>query len=72
MPMTETTLFERVEQRAFDLRMNMGEVCAAANVAHSTWSRAKSRGFIRPRTLARLESVLESFEAQRQAAEGLA
>lgn len=65
--MTETTLFERVESRAFDLRMNMGEICAAAQVAHSTWSRAKSRGFIRPRTLARIESALDSFETARLA-----
>lgn len=64
--MTEPTLFERVETRAFDLRMTMAEICAAAQVAHSTWSRAKGRGFIRPKTLARLESVLESFERQRQ------
>lgn len=60
--MTEQTLFDRVESRAFELRMNMGEICAAASVAHSTWSRAKSRGFIRPKTLARIEAALASFE----------
>ncbi len=65
--MDENTLFKRVEARAFDLRMTMGEVCAAAQVAHSTWSRAKGRGFIRPKTLARLESTLESIERQRAA-----
>jgi hypothetical protein len=47
--------------------MTMGEVCEDAGVAHSTWSRAKKRGFIRPKKLKQIEDALSWRE--RQAAE---
>lgn len=58
-----------VEQRAFALRRPMGEVCAIARVAHSTWSRAKARGYIRARTILRVEEALDYLERERAKAE---
>lgn len=54
-----------VESRAFALRMNVGDVCRAANIHPSVWSRAKTRGTIRPRLLARMEETLAALERQR-------
>jgi hypothetical protein len=62
--MVDSSIFDQIEQRAFDLRKNMGDVCAIARVAHSTWSRAKKRGFIRPRTLERIERALDFLDRQ--------
>lgn len=52
-----------VEKRAAALRMTMGELCEAAGVAHSTWSRAKKRGSITIRTIRALEDHLAKMEA---------
>lgn len=51
-----------IEDRAFAARLNLGDLCQMANVSHSTWSRAKVRGTIRPRTLRRMEEALDLYE----------
>jgi hypothetical protein len=55
-----------VEQRAFDARLTMTELCGLARIAPSTWSRARSRGTIRPRTLKAMEDALAAHEAKVQ------
>lgn len=58
---------QAAEQRAFDLRLTMAEVCQAAGLDPAVWSRAKSRGTIRVKTLQRVELALEAFERTRAA-----
>lgn len=53
-----------VERRAADLRLTMGEVCEKAEVAHSTWSRAKSRGTITIPTIRQIENTLDRLEQE--------
>lgn len=57
-----------VEDRAFAARLTMGDVLRIAKVAHSTWSRAKSRGTIRAKTLKRVEEALDWYERQNREA----
>lgn len=52
-----------VENRAFAARLTMGDLCKIAGVSHSTWSRAKTRGTIRARTLQKIEEALDYYEA---------
>lgn len=52
-----------LERRAAAARVTMKELCAAANVAQSTWSRAKSRGNVRVSTLRKMEDALCQIEA---------
>lgn len=60
-----------VEDRAFAARLTMKDVLRIARVAESTWSRAKSRGTIRAKTLGRVEEALDWYEKQsRQKAVG--
>ena len=54
-----------VETRAFNARINMGDLLRIAKVAHSTWSRAKKRQFIRARTLEKVEGAIAWYEQQR-------
>lgn len=67
--MTPAEQMKAVEDRAFNARLTMGEVLKIAGVAHSTWSRGKARGYVRPRTLAKVEGAMKYFEdvAARQA-----
>lgn len=65
--MTQTDQLEAVEQRAFDARLTMQEVCERAGVAQSTWSRAKARGSIRVKTLRRIEAAVASAESENAA-----
>ncbi len=60
----------RVEERAYAARRTMSDVCKVAGVAHSTWCRAKSRGFIRPTTLARIEDGIAAIERHAAEAKG--
>lgn len=55
---------QAVEKRAAALRMTMGQVCEKADVAHSTWSRAKARGRIRATTLKAVEDFLDQAEGR--------
>lgn len=41
----------------------MGHVLRMAGVAHSTWSRAKARGYVRATTMRRVEEALELYES---------
>lgn len=65
---TPAEQIKAVEDRAFAARLTMGDVLKIARVAHSTWSRAKSRGTIRAKTLKRVEEALSYIE--RKQAEG--
>lgn len=51
-----------VEDRTFAARLTMKDVLRIARVAESTWSRAKSRGTIRAKTLGRVEEALDWYE----------
>lgn len=51
-----------VERRAAKLRMTMGELCEAAGVAASTWSRARQRGRVTIGTVRKLEEQLDLKE----------
>lgn len=53
-----------VEDRVFALRLTMTDALQVAKVANSTWSRAKSRGYIRARTLGRVEEAVAFLERQ--------
>lgn len=62
---------QAVQDRAFAARLTMKDVLRIAGIAESTWSRAKSRGTIRAKTLGRVEEALDWYEKQnRQAAAG--
>lgn len=65
--MTPSQAIEAAESRAFELRLTMAEVCQAAGIKPSVWSRAKGRGTIRAKTLQRIEIALNSFEKARAA-----
>lgn len=65
--MTPSEQISAVEKRAFDARLTMQDVLRIAKVAPSTWSRAKSRGTIRAKTLAKVEDALAWYERQRAA-----
>jgi len=65
-PMSPQDSMAAVESRAFALRLTMAELCAAAGVKQSVWSRAKHRGTVSPRLLGRMESCLAALESQRQ------
>lgn len=62
--MTPAEQMKAVEDRAYAARLTMGEVLRIAKVAHSTWSRAKVRGYIRPKTIKRVEDALDWYEGQ--------
>jgi hypothetical protein len=64
--MTPSEAIAAVESRAFALRLTVGQLCAAARVRQDVWSRAKSRGTIRPRLLAKMEATLDSLERTRE------
>lgn len=66
---TPAEQMKAVEDRTFAARLTMKDVLRIANVAESTWSRAKSRGTIRAKTLGRVEEALDWYEKKsRQAA----
>jgi len=68
---TPAEQMQAVQDRAFAARLTMKDVLRIAGVAESTWSRAKSRGTIRAKTLGRVEEALDWYEKQnRQAAAG--
>lgn len=69
--MSPIEAIEAAEKRAFALRMTMGEVCQFAGIAHSTWSRAKKRGFIRAKKIKQVEDALGWLE-DKQAREAAA
>lgn len=54
-----------VEDRVFALRLTMTDALKIAGVADSTWSRAKARGYIRAKTLGRVEEAVASLERVR-------
>lgn len=62
--MTPAEQIKAVEDRAFKNRLTMSDVLRIARVAPSTWSRAKSRGTIRAKTLRRVEDALDWYEKQ--------
>jgi hypothetical protein len=68
--MTHTDQMRAVEERVFALRLTMTDVLRIAKVANSTWSRAKSRGYIRARTLGRVEDAVAWYEQQNGPANG--
>lgn len=53
-----------LESRARSAHRTMGEICEAASVAHSTWSRAKARGRIRLATLEAIEGAIRLAETK--------
>jgi hypothetical protein len=59
---TPAEQMKAVEDRTFAARLTMKEVLRLANVAESTWSRAKSRGTIRAKTLGRVEEAIAQYE----------
>lgn len=59
---TPSEQMKAVEDRVFAARLTMQDVLRIARVAHSTWSRAKSRGTIRAKTLARVEDAISYVE----------
>jgi hypothetical protein len=65
--MNQAEAIAAVEVRAFQARLTIAELCAEAGVHHSVWSRAKTRGTIRVKLLARMESTLEQIERGRAA-----
>lgn len=65
--MSQSEAIAAVETRAFAVRLTIAELCAKAQVHHSVWSRAKTRGTIRVKLLARMESALEEIERDRAA-----
>lgn len=67
--MTQTEQMEAVERRAHTARITMGDLLRIARVAHSTWSRAKARGYIRARTIKRVEEAMDWYEGQPGAAD---
>jgi hypothetical protein len=62
--MKHSEQMKAVEDRVFALRLTMTDALQVAKVAHSTWSRAKSRGYIRARTLGRVEDAVAYLEKQ--------
>jgi hypothetical protein len=62
--LTPAEQLQAVESRAFNARLTMGEVLRVAGVAHSTWSRAKARGYCRATTLRRVEEALDWYETK--------
>jgi hypothetical protein len=68
--MEHSEQMKAVEQRVFALRLTMTDALQVAKVAHSTWSRAKSRGYIRARTLGRVEEAVAFLEKQATAQPG--
>lgn len=63
--MTHLEQMLKVEERAHALRLTMSDVLRFAGVAHSTWSRAKARGYIRASTIGRVEAELDAAEKRR-------
>ena len=66
--MTITDQMKAVEDRVFALRLTMTDALQIAKVANSTWSRAKSRGYIRARTLGRVEEAVAWLEEKNRPA----
>lgn len=62
--MTQADQIKAAEERAFAARLTMSDVLRIANIAPSTWSRAKARGTIRAKTLKRVEDALAWYEAK--------
>lgn len=62
--MTAAEQMKKVEDRVFALRLTMTDALKIAKVANSTWSRAKARGYIRARTLGRVEEAVAYLERQ--------
>lgn len=62
--MNHADQMKAVEDRVFALRLTMTDALKIAKVAHSTWSRAKARGYIRARTLGRVEDAVSYLERQ--------
>lgn len=62
--MTHQEQMKAVEDRVFALRLTMTDALQIAKVANSTWSRAKARGYIRARTLGRVEDAVAYLERQ--------
>lgn len=60
--MNHSDQMKAVEDRVFALRLTMTDVLRIAGVANSTWSRAKGRGYIRAKTLKRVEDAVTSHE----------
>lgn len=57
----------RIERRAAELWLTMGDVCDLAVVSASTWSRAKKRGRIRSSTMEKIEGALDQAKADKAA-----
>lgn len=66
--MTHADQIKAVEDRTFAARLTMQDVLRIAAVAPSTWSRAKSRGTIRAKTLKRVEDALAWYEQKQREA----
>lgn len=62
--MTHSDQMQAVEGRVFRLRLTMTDALQVARVANSTWSRAKARGYIRAKTLGRVEEAVKWLETQ--------
>ena len=60
--MLGTKEISAVEKRALAARLTMAELCEKAGIPASSWSRAKSRGSIRPKTLKKVEDALTQIE----------
>ncbi|APZ81800.1 hypothetical protein vBEliSR6L_35 [Erythrobacter phage vB_EliS_R6L] len=67
---TPAEQMKAVEDRVFAARLTMKDVLRIANVAESTWSRAKSRGTIRAKTLGRVEDAIGWYEKNSRQAAG--
>ena len=55
---------EAIEARAFAARRTIKEVCEAAEVHPSSWSRIKRTGVIGVKTLRNMETALAQLETQ--------
>ncbi len=60
--MNHSDQMKAVEERVYALRLTMTDALQIAKVANSTWSRAKGRGYIRARTLGRVEEAVTYLE----------
>ena len=66
--MSNEQTIKRLEDRSFKARIGIGELCAQAGVAASTFSRWKKKpSSMRPKTVAKLEAKLDEIEQQRKA-----
>jgi hypothetical protein len=66
--MSAIEIIDSVEKRIFAQRMGLNEFMIAAGVAPSTWWRYKKFHSIRPKTLAKIEGLLDYYERRENAA----